>query len=172
MSRENFCHKVDCPFWNSRNSSCDRFTTAHQCPIWKELPPDTYDPKLKSITDSYATQYALYWDDRCLPFDRLEGKLMSFLIGDRHYQQLAYLSKFEDPSTYTLRRRIDSGVFFRAVKIKPSLVRDIRDRVASVCRSWYVANIKDPNICTIAFPVQDFVLFESCLEAWEEVSDE
>jgi len=172
MSRENFCHKVDCPFWNSRNSSCDRFLTAYQCPIRKELPPDTYDPELKSVTDSYATQHALYWDDRCLPFDRLEGKLMSFLIGDRHYQQLAYLSEFDDPSTYTLRRRIDPGIVTRKAKIRVSSSAEAWKLVREASSTWYLIKFEEPNTCVFMFPLADLPSFEGWLNTWEVVDDE
>ena len=172
MSRENFCQKVQCPFWNPKSLGCDRFTTAYQCPIRKELPPDTYNTERKAFTDSYATQYALYWDDRCLPFDRLEGKLMSFLIGDRHYQQLAYLSEFEDPSTYTLRRRIDPGIVTRKAKIRVSSSAEAWKLVRKSSSTWSLIEFEEPNTCVFMFPLGDFLSFESWLDTWEVVGHE
>lgn len=159
MSRKNFCQEVQCPFWDAKNLGCDRFTTAYQCPIRKELPPDVYDSERK-FTDSYATQYALYWDEKCPSFDDLERKLVDFLTGDRHYQQLVYLSERDE--TFKVRRRIDKGWFLRKARVKPSY----RCR-SSLMVGWSLCYFED-SLPVFHFPVADFIMFEKWLEFWEE----
>lgn len=171
MSRKNFCQEVQCPFWDAKNLGCDRFTAAYQCPIRKELPPDVYDSERK-FTDSYATQYALYWDYRCLPFERLEARLVSFLISDRHYQQLAYLSELDDPETFKLRRRIDSGRFVRKARIRAASAEEVRRLVREAGQSWHLLQFEEPNTCVFMFPLADFPSFENWLDTWEDVGDE
>lgn len=169
MSRENFCQKVQCPFWNPRNSSCDRFLTAHNCPIAEDLPPRVWDNERGVVSDSYVTQYALSWDDRCIPFEQLKSRLTWFLLNDKHYQQVVYLSESGDTE---IRRRVDSGTFFRTLKIKSAYLPVTRELIHEVNPSWSLVKIDSFNLCTFSFPVADLLLFDEYIEDLEAVGDE
>lgn len=169
MSRVNFCEQVQCPFWSEKGHGCERFATAHHCPLSKDLPPDIWHEGC--LIDSHVTPYALSWSEECLPFEQLEAKLTWFLLCDRHYQQLVYLSE-SDQLDVQLPRRVDSGIFFRVVKVLPRLMPIVRDLLKENFPGWFLAKIEGESICTFRFPSADLIQFESYIKTLEEESED